>query len=277
MSEIHVHDASDLRKYRTELPNLVYDMGLSPHAGWLYGHLKRTCGSGVGGKCWKSTRTLATEANMSAGKVSEARQELEDANLIRVERPSDKTKPIVVTITDIWPKNFTHFSRESDAPRVQNMNASRSEYETKKEPLEEFPFKGEAKASSDTFVAFLADELEGADVPLTRTRRERYGREFKQLISRDVSEGVLYKVCDRIVERWVDDNHHHKLLAEHALGDVLNGNVPGHVSDSATKGSTPMSWKERKEEEERLEAKRKYDAKYPTYATKSDGSWGVAE
>ena len=29
MSGIEVHDPGDLRKYRTEIPNLVFEMGLS--------------------------------------------------------------------------------------------------------------------------------------------------------------------------------------------------------------------------------------------------------
>jgi hypothetical protein len=140
MSGIEVHDPGDLRKYRTEIPNMVFDMGLSPHALALYGHLKRTCGAN--GKCWKSTRTLAEEAKMSAGKVSEARAELEEAKLIFIERPPDKTKPVEVTIADIWVANFMRFG---SGARVQNMNTSRSEYESKKEPLEE---SVEANASS---------------------------------------------------------------------------------------------------------------------------------
>ena len=129
MTEIEVHDSGDLRKYRTEIPNLICELGLSPHALTLYVHLKRTCGTK--GKCWKSTKTLAEDTQMSAGKVSQTRAELEAHNLITIERPKDKTQPVVVRITDVWLKNFEHFSR------VHNMNTSRSQYETKKEPLEE--------------------------------------------------------------------------------------------------------------------------------------------
>jgi hypothetical protein len=42
----------------------------------------------------------------------------------------------------------------------------------------------------------------------------------------------------------------------------------------------PSTWQQRKEAEEeeaKQEAKRQYDLKYPTYGTRSDGSWGVKE
>jgi len=73
MSEIHGRDAGDLKKYRTEIPNVVFTLGLDPYALTLYCHLKRTTGAADGGLCYKSTRTLADETGMSAGKVSEAR------------------------------------------------------------------------------------------------------------------------------------------------------------------------------------------------------------
>ena len=138
-SRIEVYDAGDLRKYRTEIPNLIFDLGLSPHALALYGHLKRTAGQS--GKSWKSRETLAKECNMSTGKVTEARRELEAASLITVEQVS-KRKPVEVRITDIWVRNFEHFSEK---PSRQNMTAESSEYDTKKEPLEE---SVEANASS---------------------------------------------------------------------------------------------------------------------------------
>jgi hypothetical protein len=37
-----IFDEGDLRKYRTEIPNIVDDLALSPHAYRLYGHMKRS-------------------------------------------------------------------------------------------------------------------------------------------------------------------------------------------------------------------------------------------
>ena len=76
VSEDQYRDESDLKKYRTEIPNMIFDIGLTPYEVALYGHLKRVCGAEKGGKCWKSVSTLSRETGMSAGRVSEARAEL---------------------------------------------------------------------------------------------------------------------------------------------------------------------------------------------------------
>jgi hypothetical protein len=80
-----IFDEGDLRKYRTEIPNMVYDIGLTPYEGWLYGHFKRVCGAKPEGMCWKSVATLAKETGMSTGRVSEARRELERRGLIKMD------------------------------------------------------------------------------------------------------------------------------------------------------------------------------------------------
>ena len=83
--------------------------------------------------------------------------------------------------------------------------------------------------SPGQFIGYLREELDGADVPLLRNREDRYAGEFNKLIKKGVSTDVLYKVCDRIVERWKGDEHK-KLLAELALEDVVNGKPPAHAA-----------------------------------------------
>ncbi len=144
MSAITGRDAGDLKKYRTEIPNIVFMLGLDPYALSLYCHLKRTTGAADGGVCWKSTRTLAKETGMSLGKVSEARGELEKPRgelggkaLITVERPKDRSKSTNVVCEDVWPENFGVFTTRT---------RECSPHERKKEPVVEEGV--EAKASS---------------------------------------------------------------------------------------------------------------------------------
>jgi hypothetical protein len=112
-----IFDEGDLRKYRTELPNIVDDLGLSPHAYRLYGHMKRVCGANPSGQCYQGTRTLAKHCKMSVGKISEAKKELIAFKLIAVETfPASKNKPDQIRILDVWRANFERY-----AP-VQNMN-----------------------------------------------------------------------------------------------------------------------------------------------------------
>ncbi len=99
----------------------------------------------------------------------------------------------------------------------------------------------EASASPGQFVGYLREELDGADVPLLRNREERYAGEFNRLIKKGVASDVLYKACDRIVERWKDDEHR-KLTAEQALEDVVNGKPPAHSNGHSRDYSKPPPW-----------------------------------
>ena len=149
MSEDQYRDESDLKKYRTEIPNMIFDIGLTPYEVALYGHLKRVCGAEKGGKCWKSVSTLSRETGMSAGRVSEARAELARRGLIYMRQPKGPGTGVTVTIVDIWPQNMVRYSAEGNPSQYEgglhNMKGNPSRGETKKEPLEEEPIKNHSK------------------------------------------------------------------------------------------------------------------------------------
>ncbi|CAA9426646.1 MAG: hypothetical protein AVDCRST_MAG37-313 [uncultured Rubrobacteraceae bacterium] len=48
--KVRVVDNGDLRKYRTEIPNSIFDMRLKPQEVALYTYLKRVCGARKGGR-----------------------------------------------------------------------------------------------------------------------------------------------------------------------------------------------------------------------------------
>jgi hypothetical protein len=149
VSEDQYRDESDLKKYRTEIPNMIFDIGLTPYEVALYGHLKRVCGAEKGGKCWKSVSTLSRETGMSAGRVSEARAELARRGLIYMRQPKGPGTGVTVTIVDIWPQNMVRYSAEGNPSQYEgglhNMKGYPSRGETKKEPLEEKPIKNYSK------------------------------------------------------------------------------------------------------------------------------------
>ena len=97
--------APDLRKYRTELPNLLDDMDLDPYAFRLLVHYYRV------GNCWESTRTTAQRCQMSVGKVSETRRMLAQRGLIHLADEGSGT--LKIHVRDIWPRNFAHFAEIS--------------------------------------------------------------------------------------------------------------------------------------------------------------------
>jgi len=147
-------DESDLKRYRTEIPNMIFDIGLTPYEVALYGHFKRVCGAQEGGVCWKSVSTLSKETGMSAGRVSQARAELARRELIDMRQPKGPGTSVMVTIVDIWPENMARYSTRPTNPShyedpLHVMKGNPSRGETKKEPFEEKPFKNYAEAQKN--------------------------------------------------------------------------------------------------------------------------------
>ena len=68
--------ASDLRKYRIELPNLLDDSGLHPFAFRLLAHYYRRR------VCWESIETTAKICKMAVGSVVKHRRALEQGGWI---------------------------------------------------------------------------------------------------------------------------------------------------------------------------------------------------
>jgi len=105
-----IEDAGDLKKYRTELPNLYDDAGMDPFTYRLLGHYKRV------GKCTESVRTTAKHCAMSVGQVVKSRELLaNEYKFIKVERV--KNKGIRISVLDVWVKNFLHYSKLAEAKR----------------------------------------------------------------------------------------------------------------------------------------------------------------
>lgn len=145
---------SGLRKYRTEIPNLIYELGLTPHELTLYNIIKRTAGDNGG--CWKSTRTLAGECNMGIATVSRAKRGLESWGLIQIRHKPHKNGSDYISIVNIWDMNFHHFyikyhsddqrskeehqrsKEEQKNKHIKNINKKEKKQE-KKEKKQEYP------------------------------------------------------------------------------------------------------------------------------------------
>lgn len=103
-------------KYRTELPNLIDDLGLSVYAHRLYTHIKRRAGEGEKGACTAGLRGMAKSCGMSLGMAAKARQELLDLGLVRfhveiVRHKDGGGRYEVLTVSDVWSANFTFYAR----------------------------------------------------------------------------------------------------------------------------------------------------------------------
>lgn len=115
MSE--VKDLSSLHKYRTELPNIIFHLGLDTYELAAYSVLKRTAGDK--GFCTKSMKTLASEIGCSEAKLKQIKKSLaiprdllNGQSLINIYiRKTEIGDPDtdLIEIEDIWPINFDFF------------------------------------------------------------------------------------------------------------------------------------------------------------------------
>lgn len=108
--------------YRTEIPNLIDELRLSPFEMALYVHVKRRAGDG--GVCNENSRELAEATSMSAGQVSAAKNSLKQRGLIQVRTVKGRD---VISVCDIWQQNLDHFSlrladRSPGEQTVQEVN-----------------------------------------------------------------------------------------------------------------------------------------------------------
>ncbi len=119
-------DPGDPKKYWTQIPNMVFELGLTPYELTLYAHMKRAAGKYD--VCSKSTRTLARECRMSPTVVVKAkaalatpRRELNRKPLIVVEKrqnPAGGKEYDEVIIVDIWRENTNRFAPPEDENQV---------------------------------------------------------------------------------------------------------------------------------------------------------------
>jgi hypothetical protein len=105
-----ITNKADLRKWRTEIPNLYDDAGLDPYAFRLLVHYARV------GDCWESVRTTAAICKMSVGQVVKSREELIAAGFIASEK--NQRGGYNIDVVDRWAENFATFSEKRESKRA---------------------------------------------------------------------------------------------------------------------------------------------------------------
>jgi hypothetical protein len=113
---IEVFEEKPDHHYRTEIPNIIFSLGLCPFAFMVYCLLKRVCGDS--GQCWHSIPMLAKECNMGESKLKECLKILSEpifpdgSPLIKIEKrfkPDGSQNSNLIRIVPIWRKNGDHF------------------------------------------------------------------------------------------------------------------------------------------------------------------------
>lgn len=130
MSGQTIRVPDDKYAWHTRIPNILDTMNLDPYEFRLLVHYYRV------GNCWESTKTTATNCNMSAGQVSQKRQSLAVKGLIVID--SDKKDSLTITVVDIWAKNYSAFMSRKERSHDEQ---ERSPHETKNNPVKNNPVK----------------------------------------------------------------------------------------------------------------------------------------
>lgn len=126
-----------LRKYRTELPNIVDEMDLTPYEFRLYVHYKRVAGGG--NTCNQGQRTIARITGMSQPTVSRARQGLAEKQLINIRPSNSREIPDEVEVVNIWEKNFNYFRGDSQVAQGDSEGIGGDSQVAHKKPTNHLP------------------------------------------------------------------------------------------------------------------------------------------
>jgi hypothetical protein len=127
MSDLEIQDQSSNHHYRTELPNILFELGLKANEFSLYCAFKRSAGDS--GYCTKSAKTLCKEAGVGERCFVKLKRSLSKKNkilgksLISVKKrmKSGAHDTDFVTINDIWPENYKFFidKKEGGTAKMQ--------------------------------------------------------------------------------------------------------------------------------------------------------------
>ncbi len=105
--ENEIQDLGSFHHYRTEIPNIIFQLNLDPWTFKAYCVFKMTAGDK--GSCFKSNSTLACEVGCRVPTLIKIKRSLEDLGLIKItKRKHEKggDMPDLIHIVDIWPQNM---------------------------------------------------------------------------------------------------------------------------------------------------------------------------
>ena len=237
-------DASDLRKYRTELPNLYDDSDLDPYEYRLLGHYKRV------GICRESLPTTAKKCRMSEGQVSKKRQSLANKTFIKLERVDmgGKRYRLVIRVIDRWIENFSRYSgltieeiteqvkKGSPSPREGSPSpreGSPSPREGKKELIKNF--NDRFSAVSQKLSQLQGGGLNSASADLIETWLEKHSDDwiFKAIDLANYNSARHQNYVDKVLIGW-EANGYPQSREEKVQG-AKNGSKPKAGNRQRTK------------------------------------------
>jgi AraC-like DNA-binding protein len=192
--------------YRTEIPNIIFELNLTPYDFTVYAYLKRIAGDY--GQCFKSRKTMAKECGISERQLAYSLKNLAEGKnskkliLIKISqrKNSDGSKTTsIISISEIWRKNGNHFRGLKKSLRCAPYAPGGAPYAHKEEPLEESTAK--AVATRNEF----KNTLPFTDFPdAVKPKRGAlplplfFAEEFKQL-------GLTAKAAQEIRDKYSEE------------------------------------------------------------------------
>jgi hypothetical protein len=105
-------DLSSNHNYRTEIPNIIFHLNLTPWEFKAYCVIKQTAGDR--GVCFKSNTTLSNEIGCSIPITIDLKKKLVHLNLIKITKRTNEKGgdlPDLIQIKDIWPQNMEYMAK----------------------------------------------------------------------------------------------------------------------------------------------------------------------
>lgn len=147
-----ITDNSSLHHYRTETPNIIWDLKLDPYSMTLYQYYKRIAGDR--GRCIQKKNSISESTGMSASTIkdrnkilAQPQQLLNGKPLILVKErfhPNGEPDTTEISIIDIWPENFQIISSRFSGNRPRSPENRKEE-----EPIKNSKLAGSSSPLSD--------------------------------------------------------------------------------------------------------------------------------
>ena len=246
--------------FRTEIPNIIFELGMNPYCITVYLHLKKITGDG--GQCWRSLKSLAEICQIGLTKLKECLDELSNNNCLdcplitiipRVKSDGSKDTNIIL-INDFWKINgdFYRAKEKDQIPRMggsqieggvgrqatggvsRQATGGRSPHGYKEQPSKEDPCKEQTKQENVVCSSFTEDQ-EKRKILKPYELSEKFLKSVLHLNVNHIQQSVLAFEQYKIIK----ENKNEKL--ENPLGALRNALI--------------CSWKPNVTKEEKIKSK----------------------
>lgn len=198
-----VEDHGTQPNYFTQIPNIIFELGLDPHAITLYLYYKKVAGDN--GFCYQKKETISENCGMGRSTIksrnnilSQPFEELGGKPLIKITQRKGEdgnNLPTLVELTDIWPENIKILSTRflENRPSVAKKPTLGRQKTTEEEPIQEEPNNNNPTSSAPSEVAPTAvvvfSCLDKLNIP--HSIRVKLSKEHKEPFLRDCVDKTL--------------------------------------------------------------------------------------